>query len=54
MLTSSLHDFLKEALDCFDPVMFNLLISVQPLRLNEKYVRGCKNEINLFKAKIII
>lgn len=53
-LTSNLHDFFKEALDCFDPVMFKLLISVQLLRLNVKYVCGCKNEINPFKIKIVI
>jgi hypothetical protein len=51
-LTSSLHDFFKEALDCFDPVVFKLLISVEPLRLNVKYARGCKNEINLLKIYI--
>lgn len=53
-LTSILHDFFEEALECFDPVVFNLTISVEPLRLNEKYVRRCKHEINLFKTKIII
>jgi hypothetical protein len=51
-LSSSLHHFFKEALDYFDPVVFKLLISVEPLQLNLKYVRGCKNVTNLLKQKL--
>jgi hypothetical protein len=47
-LTSSFHQFFKEDLDYFDPVVFKFLIYVETLQLNLKYVRGRKNEIILF------